>query len=189
MISFKYVHGSFELLCSWLLIILCIHQFFTTHSTDSFLIRTGLTVMRSHLVNLLPTYSADLEFCGVRIKSCLSRGKSFVLTDLTTSTFRRVPCACLPRIRSNNLAQFLLAFLANHVLLFRQNATQTKSLSENNCTLYHISIWKKSFTNFKTKLYYCTLSLWVVILFQISSYLFIIRIYNNMNLFRIKSKS
>lgn len=107
--------GSVALLRSRLLIILRTHQFFTTHSAYSFLIRARLAIMRSHLMNFLPTYSADLEFRGVWIKSCLCGRKSFVLSDLTTSALRCVPCTRLPGIRSNNFAQFLFAFLANHI--------------------------------------------------------------------------
>lgn len=104
-----------ELLCSWLLIILCTHQFFATHSTYSFLICTGLAIMGSHLVNLLPAYSTNLEFCGVWVESCFSRRKSLVLTNLTTSALCCIPCARFPRIWSDNLAQFLFTLLANHV--------------------------------------------------------------------------
>lgn len=122
-ISIKYV----KLLRSRLLIILCIHQFFTAHSTYSFLVRAGLAIMGPHLVNFLSAYSTDLKFRGIRIESCFSRRKSFILTDLTTSALRRVPCTRLPGIRSNNFAQFLFAFLANHVeiFLFRKRKLNT----------------------------------------------------------------
>lgn len=123
-----------ELLCSRLFIILCTHQFFTTHRAYSFLVCARLAIMGSHLMNFLPTYSADFEFRGIWIKSCLSRRKSFVLADLTTSTLRRVPGACLPGIWSDNFAQFLFTLLTNHVeiFFFRKNTTQTKYLPENN---------------------------------------------------------
>ena len=70
--------------------------------------------MRAGLVHLLPAYPAGLEFRGVGIEPVLSGGQSFVLTDLATAAFDCVACTRLPRVRGDDLAQLLLALIADH---------------------------------------------------------------------------
>lgn len=102
-----------------LLVVLGVQNLFSTHCTDSFLVSTALTVVRSSLMNRALADPADSKACfAVRIKPGFFRCQHLVLIYLTSSTLCRVPSSILPGVWSDYPAKLLLAFFTNHVSEF-----------------------------------------------------------------------
>jgi len=114
-----FTNWQFNYLSRRLLIILGFKKLFATHCTYGFLVCTGLTVMRTHLMHILPTDTTSFKFCCVRTKSEFATSNGFIFADLATTTFHSVSCSRLPWVWCNDSSKFLLAFLTNHIGPFR----------------------------------------------------------------------
>lgn len=94
-------------------IVLGFQDFLPAHGADSLLVGAALAIIGPHLVNFLATNTALGEF-AVRGETGLLCGERLVLVDESATAFCCIPSSCLPRVRGDHFAQFLLAFLAHH---------------------------------------------------------------------------
>lgn len=92
-----------------------VQNFLSTHSTDSFLVRTALTVVWSMLMNWA---SADPAGCktrlAVRVKPGFLGSKDLVFIELSPTTLCCIPCSVLPGVRCDHFTELRLALVTNH---------------------------------------------------------------------------